>query len=504
MYLHPEAPAFLEKNKKYKPLILSLCLIAVIRVFLYSAAFPFFNNVDEETHLDLIVKYSHAKVPRSYELIGSESAALIAGNKSPEYFWIHSDFPDGKLPLPLWKQDAHTAKQKLEENHEYWIQIPNHESLQPPLYYAIAGLWFKCGSLIGFKGLTLLYWSRFLNLLFIASLVWLAYLVALEVFPENSVGKIGLPLLVAIWPQDIFYSLQNDVLSPLCVGACIFFLLRSIREKFVERKLILYAAFSAAAAVLVKTSNLPVIILVVAGISVIILKRKRYNEKQLWRFVFLFLTCMIIPVCAWCMWNVSNGHDLLASNEKMKMLDWKYKPIGEWFDSALFSINGMFDFWTELMASFWRGEFSWSRQRLASAYMDVFYWGSSLIFILLSFFYLRKNKSTINTYPLILLCFASYLIFIFILSMSIDFGTCFYPSKEKPYFTSGRLISGAIIPFMALYLKGFEVMFSWLKNGKVKLGILILIAVFITVSEAKINSVTWHSCYNFLGYFSLN
>ena len=36
-----------------RKLILLLCAIGALRVFIFSAAFPFFNNVDEQAHVDL-------------------------------------------------------------------------------------------------------------------------------------------------------------------------------------------------------------------------------------------------------------------------------------------------------------------------------------------------------------------------------------------------------------------------------------------------------------------
>ena len=60
-----------------------LCLVACVRVFVYSAAFPFFNNVDEQAHLDLVCKYSHGHVPRQLEGFGRESAELITLYQSP-------------------------------------------------------------------------------------------------------------------------------------------------------------------------------------------------------------------------------------------------------------------------------------------------------------------------------------------------------------------------------------------------------------------------------------
>ena len=42
---------------------LILCVLAALRVFVFSAAFPFFTNVDEQSHVDLVSKYARGHVP---------------------------------------------------------------------------------------------------------------------------------------------------------------------------------------------------------------------------------------------------------------------------------------------------------------------------------------------------------------------------------------------------------------------------------------------------------
>jgi hypothetical protein len=49
-------------DQKVRWLIFGLGAVAAIRVFVFAAAFPFFNNVDEQAHVDLVVKYSHGNV----------------------------------------------------------------------------------------------------------------------------------------------------------------------------------------------------------------------------------------------------------------------------------------------------------------------------------------------------------------------------------------------------------------------------------------------------------
>src|ERR1051326_3189794 len=78
--------------------------LASIRVFIYSAAFPFFNNVDEQAHLDLVMKYGQGHIPRSLEAMSPDAVAYIKRYSSPEYFGTLKDFPNGQVPPPPWKQ----------------------------------------------------------------------------------------------------------------------------------------------------------------------------------------------------------------------------------------------------------------------------------------------------------------------------------------------------------------------------------------------------------------
>ena len=57
----PGKPAEARERK----IVLLLCLLAAVHVFIFSAAFPFFNIVDEQVHFDLAVRYSQGNLPRS-------------------------------------------------------------------------------------------------------------------------------------------------------------------------------------------------------------------------------------------------------------------------------------------------------------------------------------------------------------------------------------------------------------------------------------------------------
>ena len=57
-----------------------------------------------------------------------------------------------------------------------------------------------------------LYWARFLNVPLYVLLVWLSYLLTKRLFPASLFLQLGVPFVLAVFPQDVFYSLNNDVL----------------------------------------------------------------------------------------------------------------------------------------------------------------------------------------------------------------------------------------------------------------------------------------------------
>ena len=51
-----------------------------------------------------------------------------------------------------------------------------------------------------------------------AILVWIGFVAAKLVFPGDQFIRVGVPLLLSIWPQTTFYSITGDSLSPVCFG----------------------------------------------------------------------------------------------------------------------------------------------------------------------------------------------------------------------------------------------------------------------------------------------
>ena len=130
---------------------------------------------------------------------------------------------------------------------------------QPPLYYSVAGAWWQTGKMLGFDGGHLLYCLRFLNLVVIIALVWLGYFAARLISPGNIFLRLGVPALIAFIPQTAFYSINNDVLSPVCFGMAFICLIKFLRAEFPNVRLGIFTGLALAATFLTKISNLPLL-----------------------------------------------------------------------------------------------------------------------------------------------------------------------------------------------------------------------------------------------------
>ncbi len=494
----------LDESKAFKVwiervLIVLLCFIAALRVFIFSAAFPFFSNIDEDLHFDLITQYSDGRLPRAFEPLKEESLSWIVPYASPEFLFTPDQFPEGKFPAPLWKQSGSNIEPELAATKAAWSNEINSESSQPPLYYVLTSLWWRLGQVMGLRGIQSLYWIRFLNIPLIAAVVWLGYVIARTIAPERVDLRIGVPVLLAFIPQNVFYAMNNDVLSPLCFGALFLCVLQWLRG---NRPTLLFGAFTGlaiAAACLTKLSNLP---LVAVALIVIIAKLSpaiRQTPGPVMNAFAALAICSAIPIASWILWTKYQFGDATGSTAKIALLGWTRKSFADWWQHPIFTPRGVWIFWSDLIASFWRGEVKWHGQVLRWPTVDGFYAISSLALFLAALIGLRKNTE-LSTFQRQAIGFAalSFIMsvgFLALFSIQFDFGNCVNPSRAHPYFTSGRLLSGALIPFALFYVYGIAFLFRRI-NAALPLILLGMIVVFVTASEIASNRVVFASEHN--------
>ena len=486
-------------SKTERGLILLLSFAAALRVFIFSAAFPFFSNIDEDLHFDLVTQYSHSRIPVSFDRLKEETLNWIVPYSSPEFLFPPEHFPDGKFPAPLWKESWPKVEPEIASTRAAWSTEINFESSQPPLYYALTSAWWWIGKHIGFTGLQSLYWLRFLNIPLVAMMVWLGYVTARAIAPERVDLRIGVPLLLAFIPQNVFYAMNNDVLSPVCFGALFLCMLQWFRKNSPNFLLGACTGLAIAAATLTKLSNLPLVViallLIVARSIALVLRTPRTGLVALATLIL----CAAIPVGTWMVWTKFHFGDLTGSAAKIGLLGWTPKPFNDWWQHPIFTARGVSTFWLDLVASFWRGEVSWHGQPLRWRGADGFYAVSSLLFPAMAVAGLRKEaglsifqRQAIGSAILIFLAGVAFLA---LLSIQFDFGNCINPSREHPYFTSGRLLSGALIPFAIVYVYGV----SWMCrriNPALSLVVLGLIAMFVTASEILVERAVFASEHN--------
>ncbi|HME89410.1 MAG TPA: hypothetical protein VKE30_09395 [Chthoniobacterales bacterium] len=488
-------------EQKLRWIVIGLCAIAALRVFVFAAAFPFFNNVDEQAHVDLVVKYSQAKPPRGIEPFASEAALFFAIYSTPEYF-VQPEQYGGQYPPPNWLLPREQLQKVFEDEIPFWESRYNHESGEPPLYYAIAGGWFDLGKVFGLGGLRLLYWVRFLNIGLAALLVWVGFAAARSTLPNNQFLQLGVPMLLALWPQGAFYSVQGDALSPLLFGIAFLGLIKILRPEPIGILVPIWTGLAVAATCLVKTSNLPLPVIAIAVIALkIILNPKNGNLRPDLLSLGTFVLACAVPIGIWFAWNQHYYGDLTATKSKIELLGWTQKPFKEWWLHPIFTPYGLKEFWPDLSASFWRGESIWHLERMSSPFADRFYAISTAVVLLGTFvFLLRRWEKPENQrfiFWLALLSFLSIVAFLVVLSISFDFGKCPYPSREHPFFVSGRLLNAVAVPFFLLFVYTIDRFANWTKQEWARWLLINMTVLVLAVSQIAVNAPVFSSQYNF-------
>jgi hypothetical protein len=489
---------------RQRGIVVAICAYAALRIVLFSAASPLFNPIDEQFHFDAIRKFSRGyKSSPGLPPVDPESARLFALYGSPEYLTpadalrtVHLDQPIAGMPSPL-------REQKYQHWFAYWSERKNFEIHAPPLYYSIGSLWFRLGGILGLAGWPLAYWLRFLNALGYAALVWLAFSFVREVYPERRFLGLAVPALLAVFPQDVFLGINREVLSAPLAALSLLLLFCSLRNRRFSHLYVLAGSLCIGLMFLTDVSN-AVFFLALAGILAFRVWNAAPGQARTMESGWALLGTLIAAAlpALWMMHNYLVFGDLTASREKIAALGWTVKPLSQIWSHPLFSWHGCAYFLDGLMKTYWRGEFLWHGQPMGLLATDRFFVFSSylLIGVFVAYSLIRRPSpqpsQRLNDRLVILLLTASFL-FLAGLSLQFDFGRCFYPSRAFPYFISGRIISGTLLPFAIIYMSGFEILLSRLRRWIPLEFALIALLLVVTISDFQTKAVLFHSAFNF-------
>jgi len=483
-------------------IVAALCGYAVIRVLLFAAAFPLFNNVDEQLHFDSIVSFAQGRLPGpELPLIDSASAQLISRYHSFEYMVPleslrrdHLDIPRTQLPPDFQNALYHSS-------FDYWSHVTNIEIQSPPLYYAVGALWYRLGAALGMRDWRLAYWVRFLNSIAFALLVWLSYGFVRLVYPTRVFVSLGVPALIAVFPQDVFFGMNRDVLSAPLVAAALLLMMQGLRTELGRHRYLPAGAFLVGLTFLVNVANVVLYAALAATLWLWLRQPHQTLRRKIWVTTASALAALVLPVL-WMLRNYLVIGDLTGSKAKVQALTWTVQPFSDILDHPMFSWDGLSYFLLNNTRSFWRGEYVWHGERMSSAVADWFYVGSSFLLILVFVVHFVARRKTASTMQRLaglqaLWLVAGYVLFLAVISVLFDFHECFYPSRLHPFFVSGRIISGALLPFALMYVIGLEVAVGRLRNRVHPALVLVAVMLFTTVSEIVVRSPAFSSAFNF-------
>jgi hypothetical protein len=493
---------FLKRRQTW--IVGAMCCFALVRILIFAAAFPLFNNVDEQDHYEMVYRYAHGFVPgKELPQTEPEMARVFTLYGSPEYFASSELIRSLHLDMPIVELPPQMKEVQYQRALDSWLKQTTFEAQSPPVYYMVAGVWYRLGSLLGWREWALAYWVRFLSAIVYAVFIWISFLFIKQVYPDRVFLCVAVPILLAIFPQDVFFGINRDILSPLLAALVLLLLFRAMEQKPGWKSELIAGGFLTGLSFLTDVSNF-----VLFGVLAIVLyklgaraSREKGAARRFTGVLAGAIAALLLPAL-WMARNRAVMGDLTGSKAKTAYLGWTIKPWHDMFQHPIFSVHGMNLFIGDLIPIYWRGEFVWHGNSLRWHAADVFYLGSSYLMLLGFALYLWRDDGGLGRFEglsnyVSLYVFLTSVLFLAAISLPFDFHRCFYPSRAYPYFVSGRIISGTILPFALIYLIGLEYLWRPVRKYVHPIFPVLAICVFIFCAEISIRAAVFHSQFNF-------
>jgi hypothetical protein len=217
----------------------------------------------------------------------------------------------------------------------------------------------------------------------------------------------------------------------------------------------------------------------------------------------VLVLAVLVPLAAWFTRNYVLSGDATGSYQRYTALGWSLKGFGAIWDHPFFGPSGpvalVQPFGQGVLATLWRGEISWHKAPMALQSIDRFYAVSSAVFLAFAVIRLcgarerAERTATLTSAATVVFAVAS----LAALSTLFDFGDrTSHPTRDWPYFTSGRLIVGVLVPFVTLYLYGLEWGLARARLRGLALPVVGALAILITASQLILAAGPFRSAYN--------
>lgn len=254
-----------------------------------------------------------------------------------------------------------------------------------------------------------------------------------------------------------------------------YFLIQWLRAETMSVGLGIALGLAFAAACLSKMTNLPLL----AIVTVVVLFKawqniRRDKSRETGLALGAFLCFAELPSLAWIAWCRAHFGDVTGSAPKAHFLGWTIKPFSQWWHHPIFSPSGLWTYLSGQFGTFWQGEIWWHGPRLCLPGTDNLFALLSLVLIAATVpsvwcprFSVQNHGDVPQRAPsvtpdqatalqLALVCFIAELGFFGLMSIIYDFHNCPNPSRDHPYFEAGRMMLGALIPFLILFVYGLD------------------------------------------------
>jgi hypothetical protein len=439
-----------------------LCALAAARVFFGAAALPFFADNDEHAHFDLVHKFARGLWPdQRVTVLDEGTVKAMIYHASPEFLNKPKDSGDGPaFPPPVRDRvEQPGTKSTIHTSYVRFAGMPNHEAYEPPVYYALAAAWSRCGRASGLSEPSEVYWVRFLNVPLFAALVACAYAFCRPYFGRDV--ALGTAALTAFFPNTVFFTVSNDVPGPLAVLLALLLLVR-----WVERPgpgLAVAAGAMAAAALLVKLSNAAA--LAAVAVAVLVRARRAGGPGKALAEAWPLVLSAALPLLVWGLRNKLVLGGWTGTGGRLLVRGLTPKPWGELFDHPLFTPGGLVAFLGALCASFFRGDLQWWGEAVSFLPSKVFFQVSTALLPplgLVAAFRRGRNEPGVRLAggmaALVMVASVGELA---VMSLLFRFKPNTFPSQDFPFYWFGRLASGALVPLLALYALGL-----WALTGR--------------------------------------
>ncbi|MFQ6015888.1 MAG: hypothetical protein ACE5NP_10660 [Anaerolineae bacterium] len=198
-------------------MVVLLLLLNVIRGLIYTTIIPPWQGPDEIAHFE----HTRLLYEKGRVLTPEESARFIRTESIP----LHEEVFTSMFQFEFWRYAHHQPA--LEAVPQY---IPVNTFDRPSLSYVLGALFFA--PLHGQDLLTQLYGMRLLQVGLGTLVVWIAFLTARELFPENAFLILGVPAFIVFLPMHSHINglVSDGNLAEVEVSLLIYYLVKVLKD----------------------------------------------------------------------------------------------------------------------------------------------------------------------------------------------------------------------------------------------------------------------------------